>query len=380
MPELASDRRPLRIALLVSTLEIGGTEKQACRLAIELAARGHAVRVIAQSGNGPLQRTLEAAGIECSLHAFRGVRHVPAKRAWGGRVTIRSLRPLLAIWRELRRWRPDVCQAYGLQTYLWNMAGARVSGIPVRIACRRDVQREDIRSLPGRVLLRATRRCTTHVVANCAAVAAVAQLDGTPVHRITVIPNAVDIPTAPSDVGTSPAVGLNVANLYSHKGHGVLLDALRLLNEPPKIMLIGEGPERERLEARVRAEGLGKHVQLLGSVADGAMFWRDAKFGILASYEEGMSNAVMEAMAYGVPVVATAVGGITELIEDGVSGLLVRPNDAAALAKAMTRLASDPKLRVMLGARARERAQSFNWAVCTDRYLEVYRSGLGARR
>ena len=210
--------------------------------------------------------------------------------------------------------------------------------------------------------------------------AEVAQLDGTPPDRIAVIPNGVDIPEAASDVCASPAVGLMVANLDPHKGHHVVLEALRLLDNPPRIIMVGEGPERTGLDSTLRANGLEEHVELRGSVPEAALLWRDAQFGIHASYEEGLPNAVMEAMAYGVPVVATAVGGTTELIEDDVSGLLVRPGDAAALARAIRRLATDPQLRVALGARAHERPRSLSWVACTDRYDELYRAALAIRR
>ncbi len=117
--------------------------------------------------------------------------------------------------------------------------------------------------------------------------------------------------------------------------------------------LVGEGPERERLERIVAELDLGDVVTFEGFVPDAAGRFADAQFSVLPSHNEGLPNAVLESMAYGVPVIATAVAGVPELIDDDVDGLLVTPGDSKALAAAIERLTADPTLRVRLGAAAR---------------------------
>jgi glycosyltransferase involved in cell wall biosynthesis len=150
--------------------------------------------------------------------------------------------------------------------------------------------------------------------------------------------------------------------------------ALRLVDpgQRPVIRLLGDGVERGPVEAAIAEAGLDPWLPREGQVPDAARWLRHARFCVLPSNDEGLPNAVLESMAAGVPVVATRVGGIPELIDDGVDGLLVEPGDAAGLAEAMTRLATDEALRVRLGAAARKRARSFSWEACTDRHVELY--------
>jgi glycosyltransferase involved in cell wall biosynthesis len=155
-----------------------------------------------------------------------------------------------------------------------------------------------------------------------------------------------------------------VASLSAKKGHVHLVDAVALLAERRRdlvLELIGEGPERERILARARERGVADRVRLLG-----ARPWEDVRAALararafaLASVRlpsgrmEGIPVALMEAMASGAPVVATRLSGIPELVRDGVTGLLVDPQDAAGLAEAMARLLDDDALARELAANAR---------------------------
>jgi glycosyltransferase involved in cell wall biosynthesis len=125
--------------------------------------------------------------------------------------------------------------------------------------------------------------------------------------------------------------------------------------------------------------GLGDVVVLHCAVHNGAARFAEGQFGVLSSDYEGMPNAMQECMAQGVPMVATAVSGIPEMITDGVDGLLVPAQDPAALADALRRITSDAELRVKLGVAARERMVPFGWDLIVQRHLALYREVLDAR-
>jgi glycosyltransferase involved in cell wall biosynthesis len=140
----------------------------------------------------------------------------------------------------------------------------------------------------------------------------------------------------------------------------------------------GEGPLRGVLGGLARDLGLADRFVLRGSVADVPGFLRGLEVAVLPSLSEGMSNALLEYMAAGRPVVATAVGGNVRLIEDGVTGLLVPPNDAPRLAAAVGRLLDDPAPARRLGAAARRRVEeSYGRTTMVRRFEEFYRSLVG---
>lgn len=368
----------LRVAMIIGTLEVGGAEHQLCALARELVARGHDVRVFAQSGGGPLSTSLIEAGVPYSLYSFKGFGGF--HRSLMG--MYRDIRPLLQLWRDLWRWKPDVCQAFLYQAYLWNMFGAYLVGIPVRIACRRALSLRASSGL-GRTLEWLSKRCTTVVLANSNAVARSAhEVEGIAFTKLRVIYNGVALPEFASEtaeLGRTPPVGLMVANLIHYKGHADLIEALRSIPEPPRIRLVGDGPERLTLEALAQRAGLADRLMFEGSRTNAAKLFADVQFAVLASHQEGLPNAVLEAMAHGVPIVATAVGGVPELVEHEVCGLLVPPHDPIALRDAIVRMAGDPRLRVRLGRAGRERAAQFGWDRCVAAHLELYAELVGRR-
>jgi glycosyltransferase involved in cell wall biosynthesis len=152
-------------------------------------------------------------------------------------------------------------------------------------------------------------------------------------------------------------VVLAVGRLSREKGHVDLIDALGALclSNPqldPKLVLVGDGPERLRIERDAGVHGVGDRVVFAGQVSDVRPFYALADMLVLPSHSEGSPNVLLEAMAAHVPIVATAVGGVPELVEDHKSALLVRPNDPSMLAGAIVKLFHDAKLRQELTANA----------------------------
>lgn len=177
-------------------------------------------------------------------------------------------------------------------------------------------------------------------------------------------------------------VFLCAASLTPKKGHLVLIEALsRVVGKAPgvRLFLAGEGAQRLELEKRVALLGLGHAVRFLGARDDMPALLAASDVFVLSSFWEGMPLSVMEAMAAGRPVVCTAVGGSAEIVEDGVTGWLVPPNDPARLAEAMIE-AVDPARRTPLGRRAAEiAAQQFGIEPMVRAYEALYESLLVKR-
>jgi glycosyltransferase involved in cell wall biosynthesis len=181
--------------------------------------------------------------------------------------------------------------------------------------------------------------------------------------EVRVIPSGVDLPEhVPPEA--EPAEVLYAGRLSVEKGVLELLEAAQGMN----LVLAGDGPLRERVPS---ARGFVPHDQLLDLYGRAAVV-------ACPSRREGFGVACLEAMAYGRPVVATAVGGLRDLVVDGETGILVPPRDAAALRRALERLLADPALRRALGAAGRSRARDhFSWPAATDATLAAYAEAAG---
>lgn len=231
------------------------------------------------------------------------------------------------------------------------------------------------------------------VTAVCESAAeALIRAHGVPRARVRVVPNGVEPPDPEEmrgarevrqSLGASAQRPLWVcaARLEDVKGHETLLQALQRVRQRGLdfvLALAGEGARRAGLERMARELGVDSQVRFLGSVeALGPVLWA-ADLVVLASREEGQPLSILEAMARGRPVVASAVGGLPDLIEDGVSGVLVPVGDVDALSRALALLHERPDAARRLGDEAAERAQArFTWAHAVERHEAVYDDVLG---
>jgi sugar transferase (PEP-CTERM/EpsH1 system associated) len=201
--------------------------------------------------------------------------------------------------------------------------------------------------------------------------------NGVDTTRFSPAPDSGSRPREPLVVGT-------VGRLQAVKNQALLVEAFgRLLARRPelasrlRLVLGGDGPERSRLEAAIAAAGLGSQVVITGWRDDVPALLREFHVFVLPSLNEGISNTILEAMATGLPVVATDVGGNGELVEDGVTGFLVPSGDADALAGRLAAYADDPELLRAHGLAARRRAESeFSIRRMLERYENLYRRRL----
>ncbi len=172
----------------------------------------------------------------------------------------------------------------------------------------------------------------------------------------------------------APLVGA-VGNLKTHKGYGFLLEAAaRVVRRIPdaRFVVVGQGPLEAALRRQRDELGLQDHVTFTGYRADAPTLAGAFDVFVMSSLQEGLSIALLEAMARGRPVVVTRVGGLPEVVRDGVDGLLVPPRDVDAMADALLRLVRDPQLRARLGTAARARAAGFDIRTAVARMETVY--------
>lgn len=229
-------------------------------------------------------------------------------------------------------------------------------------------------------VVRAIWRGAETVVAKCEGEAAMIRaVDGRP--PITLVPNGVDLESfapGPPIPDEGPLRLLCVARLIERKGQRHLIVAVQQLVEKGievTLDLVGTGDARAAYEAQVQALGLEGRVRFLGYVRreEIARHYAAAHVFVLASFNEGMSVATLEAMASGLPVVVTCTGGAAELVEEGVNGLVFDWGDVERLTAHLARLAQDRALARAMGAAARARAALFSWEAAAERYSDLFR-------
>jgi glycosyltransferase involved in cell wall biosynthesis len=166
-----------------------------------------------------------------------------------------------------------------------------------------------------------------------------------------------------------------IANFRAQKDYPNLLNAARLLKESGlkiRIIAVGQGPLEEEMRALHDSMGLGDRLLLLGQRDDAVAVLGACDAFVMASKNEGLPVAIMEALALGLPICATSVGGIPEAVTDGVEGILVPPNDPASLAAALTRLTNDTALRAQLAAGAHSAGQRYDIQATVTRLEQIY--------
>ena len=145
-----------------------------------------------------------------------------------------------------------------------------------------------------------------------------------------------------------------------------------------RLKILGDGSDKERLETMVRALRLEDQVQFFGRIPRDktAPYYQEASVFVLPSLNEGMSNALLEALACGLPIIATDTGGSKELVTDGENGFIVKMKSAADIAEKLERLIQDTELRQRFGEASRRRAQTMSWANIARQYVSMYKESV----
>jgi len=353
-----------RILILVTLAEVGGAQTYVTALLPALAKEFDVT--VAAWGPGPLAGAARGAGAR-----YVPLRFVRRDVSW------REPLGLLELVLLCLRVRPHVVHANSSKAGVLGRIAAWLTGVPVRIFTAHGWAFMQYRGPAARMYLTLDRLVgplTTRVVcvsertleAGLAARVCTAA-------RSVVIPNGVDTDVPRASLDGEPPRVLSVGRLKEPKDFATLLAALGRVSVPFRAAIVGDGPDRASLDPPAGVELLGERDDVAQQLAASDVF-------ALASRSEGMPLSVLEAMAAGLPVVASAVGGVPELVVDGETALLVPPSDADALARALERLLADGELRRRLGAAGRQRVlERFGLAAFRDAHLQLYRDELAAR-
>jgi glycosyltransferase involved in cell wall biosynthesis len=350
---------PARLVFLLEDLEYGGTQRQALELARRLDKSRFQVELWVLRAGDDLAPVAQEYGLPVVWMARTG---------WVGPQS------LLTLGKKLWTSPPDLLMLLTVIPNIWGRLWGQLARVPAVVGnCRGG-------AAPWRQHERVLWPAADHIFCNSQILKDfLVSRYGLPPSWLTVVHNGVDTDFfQPGRNGKSDGktVFLSVARLVPDKDHDTMLAAFgRVAVSHPKaeLWLVGNGPRRETLEQKVRDSGLAGRVKFLPVAKDIRHLYHQADVFVLSSVNEALPNVILEAMAAGLPVVATRVGGLPEAVVPGDTGLLVSPRDVDGLAAALGSLLDDPETRRNLGRRGRERVlEQFSFEAMVSRHEEVW--------
>ena len=373
MSHMETGATPRHVMFVISGLERGGAEYQLVTTAAELSKRGWKVTVLSYLPFSPDSWASELQGANVTLFTLNVSKGTLKFTA------------LLAALRVIKRFKPDVLVGFMFHGIMTARVAGRLGGAPAIISSIHSERDSWFRKLA----MRATDGLTDSVTALSQHLATdLAQRRVAARDHIDVIPNSVDVPHFARRffgyptrkllrVADDQFLWLAAGRLDEAKDYPNLLHAFsELSNGRPNARLIvaGEGPLRSEIESLIQRLGIEERVSLLGLRQDMFALYAASDALVLSSAWEGMPNVVLEAMASKVPVVATSVGAVSEVVAEGVSGLIVPPHDHEALANAMARMMDIPEVtREVLGWAGHDRVLSeFSRESVIDKWEDLF--------
>lgn len=363
---------------------VGGTERQALTLAKSMQAAGVDVTVLTGRWFRGTRRREEVEGVPVIRHQtlweFFGIRGL---RKFGGYLYIVTL--AAHILRHRRQY--DVLHVHGLNYHTYaTVKAAKLAHRPVLVKVANSGPASDVLKMKqGEQLALARYMLPTALAADRFVALNPTIVDeltaaGVPRSSIVHIPNGIDLTSTATMEQTSSTGSsriLFVGRLHPQKNLQTLIQAVAKIHaERPgelSVSLIGEGPARPDLEDLIRGLGLHDVVDMPGEADNVSPHLLDADIFVLPSHAEGMSNALLEAMAHQLPVVVSDIPGNRDVVTDGVDGLTFDPQSADDLASKLLTLVTDPELRQRLGCAARQVVMStYDLEIVRDRYIEIY--------
>ena len=370
----------IRIAFFAPLLWTGGTQRHLQQVLRLLDPARFRVCVYTLREGGEVAEELRAERVPVTALGIARSLATPA-----------SLLAIARTARALRAARVDVVHGYQWRPALVGALAGRMAGVPLRLASKRSLTEDD---RAARLAWRVIGRSVDTIVTNAEALRDEATRQGT-CARWEIIRNGVDVDrfrAAPCTAEAKAALGLDprrpvvgtIGRLEGRKGHDHFLRAARVMlamanGLGPQVLLVGDGPLRERLTGLAAELAIASSVRFTGSLADVRTALAAMDVFVLPSRAEGMSNALLEAMAAARPIVATAVGGTGEVLEHERTGVLVLPDDEEEMARAVLGLFAEPERAAVLGASAqRATAERYGAQAMVTRLERLYTKRLAS--
>ena len=345
----------LSVLQFLTVFGIGGTERQVLNLVQGLDTSRFGVEVACLKRWGALLPEMEATGVPITEYKTSSLYN--HKALWNQ----------IRFANHLRKRNVEIVHTYGFYSNVFAIPPARLAGAAAVLASIRDTG-EHLTPMQRRIE-KLFCRMADCIVTNAEAVRNRLTNEGYAAEKIVVIHNGIELTRyarKPGELGLHRELGVPsntqlvavFARLNELKGIEYFLRAAAGLIERfrnVRFLIVGDGASRPELERYAERLGLNKHVVFLGFRLDVPVLLSEISVSVLPTLSEGLSNSLLEAMAASVPVVATRVGGNPEVVQGGVTGLLVPPRDAEALARAIGQFLEDPCLRKKFGLAGRER-------------------------
>jgi glycosyltransferase involved in cell wall biosynthesis len=336
------------IVFLLTSFDVGGTERQMVELIHRLDRSQFDVHVACFHRRGALEGRARDGATSLETFPIRGFYRPSSVAQW------------LAFARWCRRIGARIVHTCEFYANVFGLPAAAFAGIDVRIGNRRELITPD-KSRAQLACQRLAYSAAHVVVANSSAAAAQLRREGVPAHKIRTIPNGIDLEAFAHTRERRPLRRIvMVANLRVEKGHDTLITAApAIIERHPDVefWIVGDGPLRRGLEQDVADRGLGSRFVFHGQRHDVPALLAESDLFVLPSRTEAAPNSVLEAMAAGLPCVATRVGGIPEFVDDGVTGRLIDPDQPHVLASVLLDLIEHPDVAADLGRAARQHVE-----------------------
>ncbi len=363
----------IRVLLIIPTLERGGAGKQLTMLASGLRRQGIDPFVCVLTRDGPLRQTLDENSVPVKVTGRRW--KVDPRAYW-------QLR------KHIKRIAPDVVHTWTFEANAYGRAAARAAGVKHLVAGERCID-------PGKrwhqlAIDRRLAKQTSCIVTNSSGVRDYYSKHGIPASKFEVIPNGVEAVTLDRDqrqqrraalrenlgLPQDAKIQVTVGRLCSQKRIKDTIwaaELLKVIRADSHLLIVGDGPQRKILQRYARLVEVDDRVHFLGQREDVPQILSGCDCFWLASAYEGQSNALMEAMAYGLPVVATDIAGNRDLVVDGETGFLVPVGDRAAIARQTQLLLEDTPLARNMGEAGSQRMrEEFTVQQMIDRHVQLY--------